>query len=237
MTIEILSDVTVELVQSVGSDLGVVHAARISTGADRDSAFDGELVERDKGLINYLMRERHGTPFEHNSITFRVEAPIFVFREWHRHRIQSYNETSGRYSELAPRFYIPDAARPLINVGTSAAPMMEPADVDTIVAVHEEIEDAYHYAWRSYQNLLNLGIAKEVARLVLPVGIMSTMYATANLRAWMSFLSLRVRDEAAAYPTRPQREIEMAGEKISDLLANQFPVSMAAFVKHKSVAP
>lgn len=232
--ISLLEDVDVELVQHVGSDRGIAEAARVSLLADR---LPGPLGEKDRGLINYLLREKHGTPFEHNAITFRVRAPIFVFREWHRHRIQSYNEMSGRYIEMLPEFYVPSAGRPLVNVGTSSRPEMGPAPAHVVEQAHEELEDAYQYAWRSYQNLLGLGIAKEVARLVLPVGLMSQMYVTANLRAWMHFLSLRTHDETAAHVSRPQREIEMAAEKVEAILADLFPTTIAAFNQHGRVAP
>ena len=105
MSLTFRSDMTVELTQSMASDEAVLKAARVSTGAGSTSA------EKDAGLINYLMRDRHGSPFEHNSFTFYIEAPIFVFREFMRHRIASYNEESGRYKELKPVFYFPDIER------------------------------------------------------------------------------------------------------------------------------
>lgn len=241
--IEVLDDVIVDLVQHVGSDLGIVEAARISQDRDRRSgsnAEDGSLApvaEKDAGLINYLIRERHGTPFEHNSITFRVEAPIFVFREWHRHRMQSYNEMSGRYTELLPRFYAPGPDRALVNVGSSARPEMAPADPEVVHLVHENLLDHYKASWVKYQLLLDLGVAKEVARLVLPVGTMSQMYATANLRAWLHFLSLRTNDPRARVVSRPQREIEMAAEKVEVILERLFPVTLSSFNANGRTAP
>lgn len=239
--IEILEDVAVELVQHVGDDNGVVAAARISLNSDRQvvtlNNSDPKWVEKRRGLINYLLSEKHGTPFEHNSITFRVEAPIFVFREWHRHRIQSYNEMSGRYTELPPRFYVPAADRPLINVGTSARPEMALADHATVDFVRQGLEVHYIESWKKYQALLKLGIAKEVARLVLPVGIMSQMYATANLRSWLHFLSLRTQDARAKFPSRPQREIAMAAEKVEAILTELFPVTLAVFNDNGRMAP
>ena len=109
MSIKFRSDVTVELKQSMASDEAILMAARVSTGAESTSP------EKDAGLINYLMRDRHGSPFEHNSFTFYIEAPIFVFREFMRHRIASYNEESGRYKELKPVLYIPDQERDLVQ--------------------------------------------------------------------------------------------------------------------------
>ena len=122
--IEFRSDVTVELVRSSASDSDVLFAARVSTQGEQtlEAAQDGqEATSRDRGLINYLMRDRHGSPFEHNSMTFYVQAPIFVFREFMRHRMASYNEESGRYRELRPVFYVPSEERNLVQVGKPGA--------------------------------------------------------------------------------------------------------------------
>ena len=115
--IEFRSDVTVELVRASARDADVIFAARVSTAGESTLEDIDADAERSKGLINYLMRERHGSPFEHNSMTFFVRAPIFVWREHMRHRIASYNEESGRYKELNPVFYVPAQERNLIQVG------------------------------------------------------------------------------------------------------------------------
>ena len=115
------SDVTVELVRSSASDADVVFAARVSTSGEQSLEDIDADAERSTGLINYLMRDRHGSPFEHNSMTFFVRAPIFVWREHMRHRIASYNEESGRYRQLEPVFYVPDRQRPVIQVGKTGA--------------------------------------------------------------------------------------------------------------------
>ena len=115
------SDVTVELVRSAAQDADVLFAARVSTQGEQSlDDVDGD-AERSQGLINYLMRDRHGSPFEHNSMTFYVQAPIFVFREFMRHRIASYNEESGRYRELRPVFYVPGPERKLVQEGKPGA--------------------------------------------------------------------------------------------------------------------
>ena len=122
--IEFRSDVTVELVRASAADSDVLFAARVSTLGEQtlgDAAAGVEASDRDRGLINYLMRDRHGSPFEHNSMTFYVQAPIFVFREFMRHRIASYNEESGRYRELRPVFYVPGPERNLVQVGKPGA--------------------------------------------------------------------------------------------------------------------
>ena len=124
------SDMTVELVQSMGSDEMVAMSARVSTGAGASTP------EKDAGLINYLMRDRHGSPFEHNAFTFYIEAPIFVFREFMRHRIASYNEESGRYKELEPVFYVPDMKRKLIQKGKPGAYEFELGDLNHLTTVY-----------------------------------------------------------------------------------------------------
>lgn len=224
---------TVELIQSMGSDNMIVHSARISTGA----ASSEELTDRDKGLINFLMRDRHGTPFEHCVFTFRVEAPIFVFREFMRHRIASYNEESGRYKELAPIFYVPDEDRKLIQVGKPGAYTFEDGTYDQKVMVPAEMKRVTKESYKSYQRMLEKGIAREVARAVLPVSIYSSMYVTMNARALMNFLSLRTMREGTRFPSFPQREIEMVAEKMEELWAEKMPVTYECFNKNGRVAP
>jgi thymidylate synthase (FAD) len=233
MTIETKSRTDVELVQSVGDDDGIVHAARISLAHDRSVV---EAKER-KGLINYLMAHKHGTPFEHNSITFRVHAPLFEFREWMRHRVQSYNEQSGRYSKFEPVFYLPGSDRPLVNVGTSAKPVLAPAQRTVIKASQARMVESFHESWAAYEELLALGVAKEVARNVLPVAVYSTMYATTNLRGWLHFLGLRTSEENATFQGHPQWEIEQAALDIERELAKLFPDTLEAFNANGRVAP
>ena len=116
-------DVTVELIKASASDADVIWAARVSTAGEnsRESVGGESDAKKDAGLINYLARERHGSPFEHTSMTFFISAPIFVFREFMRHRIASYNEESGRYRELRPVFYIPSKERKLVQIGKTGA--------------------------------------------------------------------------------------------------------------------
>ena len=228
--IKFRSDMTVSLVQAMASDEAVTMAARVSTGA-------GEAPERDKGLINYLMRDRHGSPFEHNAFTFYIESPIFVFREFMRHRIASYNEESGRYKELEPVFYAPDSERKLIQVGKPGAyTFVEGNDYQKTVTP-TVIKGSSAESYESYVDLLKSGIAREVARLVLPVNIYSSMFVTMNARSLMNFLSLRVVSKGSAYPSFPQREIEMVAEKMEGIFAEQMPLTYAAFIENRRVAP
>src|SRR6478736_1130972 len=155
--IEFRSDVTVELVRSSASDSDVLFAARVSTQGEQtleDAAAGTEATARDRGLINYLMRDRHGSPFEHNSMTFYVQAPIFVFREFMRHRIASYNEESGRYRQLRPVFYVPAAERSLVQVGKPGAYEFLPGSEEQFEIVDTATREASLHAFEAYQRML-----------------------------------------------------------------------------------
>ncbi len=234
--IKFRSDVTVELIQSMGGDDAVVRSARVSTGGSSAASPDN-LGERDKGLINYLMRDRHGTPFEHNAFTFYVEAPIFVFREFMRHRIASYNEESGRYKELAPVFYIPAPERKLVQEGKPGAYTFVEGTEEQYQAVVEATIDSCEMAYAEYQWMLDKGVAREVARGVLPVNLYSSMYVTMNARSLMNFLSLRTMREGTHFPSFPQREIEMVAEMMENLWAEKMPVTYETFNNNGRVAP
>jgi thymidylate synthase (FAD) len=214
----------------MASDEAVVMAARVSTGAEADES-------RNKGLINYLMRDRHGSPFEHNAFTFYIEAPIFVFREFMRHRMASYNEESGRYKELSPVFYIPNGDRKLVQVGKPGAYTFEDGDSAQHVLVEGGIAEGCSIAYGKYTEMLEAGVAREVARMVLPVNIYSSMYVTMNARALMNFLSLRTTREGTHFPSFPQREIEMVAEKMECFFAEKMPITYETFNKNGRVAP
>lgn len=234
--IHFTTDLTAKFVSGNGSDIDLARAAWVSLQGQR--AEDEQNSEKISGLINYLIEKRHGTPFEHASMTFLVEAPIFVFREWHRHRIgQSYNELSGRYSVLPPKFYVPSEDRPLVNVGSSARPKFEPGTVEQYRATVDAIEENSIQAYRRYEDLLEKGVAKEVARSVLPVNIFSAMYVSLNPRSLMAFLSLRVDSPDSTYETKPQWEIDQCAQQLEEVFAERFPITHAAFVKHGRVAP
>jgi thymidylate synthase (FAD) len=226
------SDMTVELIQSMASDSAVVMAARVSTGGS--ASVD---VQKDAGLINYLMRDRHGSPFEHNAFTFYIEAPIFVFREFMRHRIASYNEESGRYKELAPVFYVPGRDRKLVQQGKPGAYVFVDGDVDQMELARNSAVDMSETAYYKYQDMLDQGIAREVARVVLPLNIYSSMYVTMNARALMNFLSLRTAREGTHFPSFPQREIEMVAEQMEEFFAEKMPLTYESFNKNGRVAP
>ncbi|WP_035846326.1 FAD-dependent thymidylate synthase [Kitasatospora azatica] len=232
------SDVTVELVRSAATDTDVLWAARVSTAGEQSLEALQQDPEKSKGLINFLMRDRHGTPFEHNSMTFFVSAPIFVFREFHRHRAGwSYNEESGRYRELQPVFYVPGEERKLVQVGRPGKYEFHEGTAEQYKQVTDSMERAYRQAYAEYQEMLAAGVAREVARAVLPVGLFSSMYATCNARSLMHFLSLRTKDERATVPSFPQREIEMVAEQMEAQWATLMPLTHAAFNAHGRVAP
>ncbi|MFF4510626.1 FAD-dependent thymidylate synthase [Streptomyces mirabilis] len=234
--IQTRDDVTVELVKHSATDSDVTTAARVSTvGASHDREVD---PTRDEGLINYLMRDRHGSPFEHTSLTFYIEAPLFVAREHMRHRAgHSYNEESGRYKELKPVFYVPAEERKLVQVGKPGAYVFEQGSVGQYDCMSAYMASAYAGAYDAYQGMLDAGIAREVARMVLPVGIFTSYYVTCNARSLMHFLGLRTQSTIATHPSFPQREIEMVAERMEDHLGEQMPLTYRAFNRNGRVAP
>jgi thymidylate synthase (FAD) len=231
------SDVTVELVRASAQDADVLFAARVSTKGEQSLEDVGADASRSAGLIRYLMRDRHGSPFEHNSMTFYVQAPIFVFRELLRHRIASYNEESGRYRELRPVFYVPGPERRLVQQG-------KPGQYDFVDGTPEQHELVVAEtrricveAYAAYQRMLAAGIAREVARIVLPLTIYSSLYVTVNARSLMNFLSLRTKRADSTFPSFPQREIEMVAELMEQEWARLMPLTHAAFDANGRVAP
>lgn len=230
MEITFRSDMTVELIDSMGDDASVVKAARVSSGSIADGSAG------DIGLINYLMRDRHGSPFEHNAFTFRIEAPIFVFREFMRHRIASYNEESGRYKQLDPVFYTPPADRPLIQIGKPGAYTFEQGTEEQFESVDSRLRMSSELAYAHYEAMLNLNVAREVARMALPVNIYSSMYVTMNARSLMNFLSLRSLEQGT-YPSFPQQEIAWVADGMEAHFANKMPATYASFIKNGRVAP
>jgi thymidylate synthase (FAD) len=236
--IELRNDVTVELVKHSAADSDVLFAARVSTVGEQSLEELSKDPERSKGLINYLMRDRHGSPFEHNSMTFFISAPILVFREFMRHRVGwSYNEESGRYRELQPVFYVPGPERKLVQQGRPGKYVFVEGTPEQHESVGSAMEESYRQAYRAYQEMLAQGVAREVARSVLPVGLFSSMYATCNARSLMHFLGLRTQHEQATVPSFPQREIEMVGEKMEAEWAKLMPLTYAAFNANGRVAP
>lgn len=235
--VQFRSDVTVELVRSSARDADVLFAARVSTRGEQSLEDVAADAGRSAGLINYLMRDRHGSPFEHNSMTFYVQAPIFVFREFMRHRIASYNEESGRYRRLRPVFYLPGPQRRLVQQGKPGHYLFVEGSAAQHELVDAEVRSVCRQAYASYQRMLDAGVAREVARMVLPLTIYSSMYVTMNARSLMNFLSLRTSHPESRVPSFPQREIEMVAEQMEELWAHLMPLTHAAFTANGRTAP
>jgi thymidylate synthase (FAD) len=209
---------------ALASDLAVANGARVSFNQASQT-----LGERDEGLIRFLMRDHHGSPFEHGYFRFIVKAPIFVVREHHRHRAgHSYNEWSGRYSKMKAEFYVPDNVRS--QVGKPGAYRFEPVDADVREATRTEIEAQAASAFAAYERMLELGVAKEVARSVLPLNMYTTYYWSCNPRSLMHFCALR-NSEFAQY------EIREYAKAAEEFLRRQMPITYAAFVANDRLAP
>jgi thymidylate synthase (FAD) len=215
----------VRLDAAMADDLSVVNAARVSFAKS-----SSELSEADKGLINFLMRERHGTPFEHNSFRFHVKCPVFVAREWFRHRIGSFNEFSARYSEVPNEFFSPEQKDVRGQVGKPGSYTFEALDKDVANAAVEIITNANADAYDAYSALLEMGVAKEQARVVLPVSMFTQFYWTVNARALMNFLSLRTHETA-------QRDIQQYANAVHDLAVEQMPITFFAWKENGRKTP
>lgn len=213
----------VHLDAAEATDLSVVNSARVSFAKRVD-----EVSEGDAKLIAFLMKNRHGTPFEHNLFRFHVKAPIFVAREWVKHRISSWNEWSARYSKLEPVFYIPDNIRS--QVGKPGHYTFEPVDETSKLFARNLIYSNGIESWRRYEAMLEGGIAKEVARMVLPLNIYTQWFWTCNARSLMNFLSLRNSPEAMF-------EIREYAKAVEDLFAQEMPLTHEAFLSNGRVSP
>jgi thymidylate synthase (FAD) len=200
---------SVELVRVSGSDLDVVNAARVSYGKVSTTVSD-----RDKKLINFLMEHNHTSPFEHNQLSFRVKAPIFVSRQWMRHRMNSYNEISYRYVKAALEFYTPPKWRSqdLKNKQASIGSF----DNAEFTAHYKE---AVAHSVKAYEYLLTNGIGREIARSVLPLCTYTEFIFTCNLHSLMHFMKLRLHAGA-------QYEIRMYAQTLLQLALPHFPISL-----------
>jgi thymidylate synthase (FAD) len=228
--------ITVELIRCLADDMFVAQAARVSTG--RDLAPEGTVEPGQGKLINYLMKKKHGSPFEHGMFTFRVHAPLFVAREWQRHRTGwSYNELSGRYSELEPVFYLPPADRAITQQGRPGAYDYAPGSLTQMGQLRVNTREACRQAWECYQAMLDAGISRELARGVLPLNLFTAFYATCNPRSLMHWLSLRSKSDRAAYPSDPMAEIAEAARQVEEHFSLAMPVTWSAYDNHGRVSP
>lgn len=205
---------SVELVRVSGSDLDVVNAARVSYGKVSDT-----IGERDKKLINFLMEHEHTSPFEHNQLSFRIKTPLFVARQWMRHRMNSYNEVSYRYVKAPMEFYIPSNWR--FQDATNRQCSTGAFENSELLAAYKK---SLEIAVETYEMLLAQGVAREQARGVLPVCIYTEFIFTCNLHSLMHFLKLRLSHGA-------QSEIRAYAQAMLELALPHFPASLAAWSK------
>ncbi len=209
----------------MASDLSVVNGARVSFARKKD-----DMDESDEGLIRFLMRDRHGTPFEHNAFRFHIRCPIFVAREWMRHRVGSFNEFSMRYAKASDDFYVPEPEDVRTQVGKPGAYTFEPVAAELAEQTRDELRAVYDAAFETYERLVEQGVARELARCVIPVGAYTEFYWTINARSLMNFVSLRASETA-------QREIRRYAEAVEQFFAGHMPVTHAAFVANDRTAP
>jgi thymidylate synthase (FAD) len=211
----------VRLVESMGSDLSIVRNARVSYDAEwRAGDDDG----KDAKLLNYLLKNKHTSPFESCVFTFDVKAPIFIFRQWHRHRTWSFNEISARYAELPEEFYVPELEQITTQSATNKqmrTDMQHPQAQEHADAIFK----ANSASFAIYKSMIADGVPRELARSVLPVGTYSHMFATVDLHNLFHFLKLRLHSHA-------QYEIRVYAEAMLELIEPVVPISTAAFRQH-----
>jgi thymidylate synthase (FAD) len=226
-TVTMTSTISVEAINIAASDAMVAMAARVSTkgaGAASNAA--------DAGLINALVRDRHGSPFEHTFFTFRVQAPLFVMTEHLRHRTGwSYNGESGRYKTFAPVFYTPPPERGVTQVGKAMEYDIQAGTRLQREEVNYALQTAAESAWSRYDSMLEAGVAREVARMVLPTSLMTTYYTSCNARSLMHFLGLR------GHGTHALAEIQQVANRYEEFFADAMPDTYRAFVAAGRVAP
>lgn len=216
--VKVLDHGYVRLIDSMGNDLSIVRNARVSHNAEWRT---GDDAGKDEKLINFLYKNNHNTPFESVVFTFEVKAPIFVLRQWHRHRTWSYNEVSARYTELPEEFYVPEAAW----IGTQSRTNHQSRDVtenyasDTEQRLCEELRIQNQCAFHTYKALLAKGMPRELARSVLPLATYSRMFGTVNLHNLFKFIDERISEHA-------QYEIRVYAEAMLELIKPIVPVAV-----------
>lgn len=221
------SDATAILMDSMGTEENIVRAARVSTQGS-----DSRGSKANTGLIRYLYREGHGTPFESCTLQFHLEFPIFTSRQVVKHRLSSINEESGRYKEMEGVFYIVDENRPLVQIGKTGAYEFEMGRPDHLEAVQWVQRTTAESDWINYQKLKAYGICNEVARMHIGVNLYSSMYFTANLRSVLNFLSLR-KDwgEKAVHRSKAQYEIALVADAMAEIVQEKYPTVWECFVE------
>jgi thymidylate synthase (FAD) len=222
--VQFVDKMSVELINTNASDDMVALAAWVSHANDEKARLENrEGVEK---LISFLYRNKHMSPFEHGQFIGKADVPLRVRSEWHRHRTQSYNEVSTRYTEMTPRFYIPPIERPLVQEGKPGNYYFVPGDVEQYAVTKRTLERNSVDAYENYLKLLEIGVAKEVASYNLPINLMTQFYFTASPRNLMQFLSLR-NEEHALF------EIREAALQVEEIFAQTMPLTYKAYIKDR----
>jgi thymidylate synthase (FAD) len=226
--IEVLDHGYATHIESWGSDEGIIEAARMSTDGGFVSwdPYEGHS-SGDAGLLKYLYEHKHSTPFEMGGLTVEIQAPILVFRQWHRHRTQSYNEMSARYTSLPDMNYMPTVERCIVVNGSNkqarGSTERTPSHAEVLQWLGA-LQRSYDLSQEVYQAGLEIGIPKEVARCPVPVARYSRMRASANLRNWLAFLTLRMDPHA-------QEEIRVYANVVGSFIRKSFPRTWELFVE------
>lgn len=220
MSLANLAEIKVHFIDSMGSDLTAVNAARISFNGQ-----SGTLSERDEKLLDYLAKNEHMSPFEHCAVTVMVECPLYIRSQIHRHRTFAYNEVSRRYTEDGLEFYLPPAddirAQSKSNKQASDGPVDEVTALQALSEMHAIVQASE----KVFGNLIEMGIAREQARGILPQCLMTKFYMTGNLRNWVHFV--RLRDHSHA-----QKEAQYIARMIKTHLLAQYPKTAEALFRH-----
>lgn len=214
--IKVLDKGFVRLVDYMGSDQLIVQAARVSYN------FKGK--SKDEALIDYLMRNEHMSPFEMVEFVFHLKVPIFVARQIFRHRTASFNEISGRYVKLEDEFYIPNEFR--TNSKANKQSSIEENNTEKLLKTMKIFDETYKYVYKNYQEMLDEGLAREVARSLLPLGTYTMFFFKQDLRNLMNFLRLRLDDHT-------QKETREVARAIASFVAKIVPITWRAFLKHQ----
>lgn len=224
--IKVLDHGLVRLVEYVGTDLSIVRNARVSYDAEWRNPTDSqdESAPNDVKLINYLLKNGHTSPFECVNFTFEVKAPIFVFRQWHRHRTQSYNEVSARYTALPEVFYVPELVD-ITEQSSTNKQMRTDNQHPRAAEIQRLIKLRCEEAFFTYNVLIKGGCPRELARTVLPLATYSHMFCSVDLHNLFHFLRLRLHPHA-------QKEIRVYAEAILELITPIVPHAVAAFKLH-----
>ncbi|GAB1371595.1 FAD-dependent thymidylate synthase [Candidatus Kapaibacterium sp.] len=207
----------VRLIDVMGDDAAIVQAARVSYGKGTKS------VTEDRGLIRYLMRHKHTSPFEMVEFKFHVKLPIFIARQWIRHRTANVNEYSGRYSEMKDEFYLPEKSQLRTqSVVNKQGRSDEKLEDDSVQIIYDKLSNSFEESYSEYKEFLELGLAREIARINLPLSNYTEWYWKIDLHNLFHFLRLRI-DKHAQY------EIQVYGNAIAEIVKKAVPLAWEAF--------